>query len=166
MVSQIIGPSGFMAIHRTWLEVTAPGQAQKAPLDNPKKTLGTYRGGHIPIARGESNKAIAQAPAGETVDITEGIEDALSVAQAIPECRVVAAVSLSNLAALALPSQLKSVRIWRQNDTHPAAISAFERALTAQIKADRDVIIPQMPKGVKDVNDWLRALIEAPPNVG
>ena len=76
----------------------------------------------------------------------------------MPEERVIAAVSLANLAALALPNQLKTVCIWRQNDTKKEAIAAFERALSAQLAAGREVIIPEIPRHVKDVNDWLREL--------
>jgi hypothetical protein len=61
--------------------------------------FGPVRGSVIRVARGPSNLKVedaAEAPA--LVGITEGIEDALTMAIAGPEARVWAATSLSNLA--------------------------------------------------------------------
>jgi hypothetical protein len=157
MVAAISGPGGFLATHRTWLEVTGDGQARKAPVQPAKAVLGSYKGGHIALWRGESGKPLRDAREGETLDITEGIEDGLSVAVAVPESRVIAAVSLSNMAAIELPPAITSVRIWRQNDTKWQAIAAFERAMRAHLMKGREVLIPEIPKRYKDANDWLQA---------
>src|SRR5579864_6331573 len=97
--------------------------------------LGGYAGGAIRLWRGASGKPLREAPAGETIDLTEGIEDGLSVAVAAPECRVLAAISLSNMANLAapgaLPPAIAAVRLWQQNDTNKDAVGAFDRALRA-----------------------------------
>lgn len=145
-----------IATHRTFLEVLDDGRVRKAPVEPNKMVLGAYRGGCIRLWRGASNKRLADAGEGETVDITEGIEDGLSVALAMPECRVLAAVSLSNMAALKLPDAVRAVRIWHQRDDTNAALAAADRAIQAHIAAGRQVLLPPIPPGFKDVNDMLR----------
>ena len=158
MVTAITGdaPGGFMAVHRTWLEIQRDGRVLKAPIERNKAVLGSYRGGHISLARGATGKALKETTAGEVLDITEGIEDGLTVAYAARECRVVAAISISNWAGMVLPEAVQTVRLWRQNDTKPQAIAAFDRVLRAQLAAGRRVLIADCPAGVKDVNDLLR----------
>lgn len=157
MVTAIGGPGGFLAIHRTWLEQAGPDDWRKARLAQPKKVLGRYAGGCISLRRGASGRSLGDMPAGEMIDVTEGIEDGLSVALADPAARVIAAVSLSNLAALHLPPQAGGLRIWRQNDTERAAIAAFDRAVSALLARGLVVLVPQIPAAVKDVNEWLTA---------
>ena len=157
MVTQISGPEGFMACHRTWLEIQSDGSVKKAPVEPNKAVLGAYRTGHIALWRGASGKPLAQAEQGETCDLSEGIEDGLSVAIVAPECRVVAAVALANMAAIVLPPAITAVRIWKQNDEKAAAVAAFDRAVLAHMAAGREVIIPEIPRHLKDVNDLLRA---------
>ena len=158
MVALIAAADGkFAAVHRTWLEVQANGSVTKAPLGKmTKMTLGEYSGGSIRLWRGASKKSLNDAPEGEIVDITEGIEDGLSVACAVPESRVLAAVSLANIANVALPAAIKGVRLWRQNDTAPETIRAFDKAACAHLVAGRDVFIPPIPDDLKDVNDLMR----------
>lgn len=158
MVTAINGPGGyFQACHRTWLEQAGPGDWRKARLENAKKVLGSFQTAHIAIWRGESGRRLACAPPGEIVDITEGVEDGLSVATALPECRVIAAISLSNLGNLVLPEQLKTLRIWRQADTHPSAIAAYQRAIERLMARGYTILEPPLPDGVGDVNDLLNA---------
>jgi hypothetical protein len=144
-----------MATHRTFLEVQGE-RVHKAPIEPNKMVLGGYAGGCIRLWRGASNKPLHQGPDGETVDITEGIEDGLSVAMAAPECRVLAAVSLSNIAALKLPDSVRAVRIWRQRDDTNVALRAMDKAVAAHVAAGRQVLLPEIPPGFKDVNDMLR----------
>ena len=157
MVAAVSGdaPGGFLACHRTWLEVQTDGRVTKAPIDRNKAVLGSYKGGHIALNRGATGKPLRDTTVGEVLDITEGIEDGLSVAYAAPECRVVAAISISNWASMELPPAVLTVRLWRQNDTKPAAIAAFDRVLRAQMTAGRRVLIADVPRGMKDVNDLL-----------
>ncbi len=155
MVAAIAGPGVFMACHRTWLKTHADGTVTKAPLKDPKLTLGHYRGGHISLWRGASGRSLRDALPGETVDISEGIEDGLSVAWCAPECRVIAAVSLSN-PQISLPPAITAVRLWKQNDTHPETLKSFDRMVRAQLAAGREVLIAGVPREVKDVNDLLR----------
>jgi hypothetical protein len=157
MVTYIAGADGhFGACHRTWLEIQSDGSVRKAPVEDPKRTLGSFAGGCIHLWRGASDKSLKDAPAGEIVDITEGIEDGLSVARAVPESRVLCAVSLSNVGGVVLPPAIKGVRLWRDNDTAPGAIAAFSRAAGAHLAAGREVLVVRVPDGLKDVNDLLR----------
>lgn len=157
MISAIGVEGGFYAVHRTWLEVLNDGRVRKAPLENNKKVLGAYRGGHIPLWRGQSGKPLKDMPAGEIVDISEGIEDGLSVAYGNPEFRVIAGISVSNMAGLTLPDAARTVRLWKQNDTKARAIADFDRVVRAHLAAGREVLIPPIPEGLKDVNDLLVA---------
>ena len=116
MVAAIGDRNGrFVACHRTWLEVRSDGGVGKAPVEDPKRSLGSYRGGYIRLWRGASGRPFGETP-DEIVDISEGIEDGLSVAYACPECRVVAAVSLVNIAALALPESIRGRSVGCQTD--------------------------------------------------
>lgn len=156
MVTRIDGAGGqAVALHRTFLRQTGPHEWGKAALEYPKKVKGSFKGGAIRLWRGASGKPINEAPAGEIVDVTEGIEDGLSVVMADPDCRVIAAVSIDNMGNLVLPEQLRTVRLWRQNDTHPATIAAFDRAANKLINRGYDVLIPPLPADVKDVNELL-----------
>lgn len=156
MVTHIAAPDGqFAACHRTWLEVQTDGSVRKAPIEN-KMVLGAYAGGAIRLWRGETGRSLNDAEPGEIVDLTEGIEDGLSVAMATPTARVLAAVSLSNLGNVELPPNVTAVRLWKQNDDKPEAIAAFDRAAQAHVKAGREVYIPEIPAFYKDANDMLR----------
>jgi len=109
MVAAIVGPDGrHAATHCLWLAEDAGGISRKAPLRDQKMTLGSYAGGYIPLTRGASGKPLAHAPDGETVAIGEGIETCLSVAIASPELRVLAVLSLANMARLVLPEAVRS----------------------------------------------------------
>lgn len=158
MVTLITAPDGAAAaVHRTWLECQDDGRVTKAPLGkDAKMVLGGYKGCAIRLWRGASGKPFREMAPDETIDITEGIEDGLSVAYACPECRVIAAVSLSNMGSVMLPPAARTVRLWRQNDTSPAAIEAFNRAVAAHFAAGRQVLLPDIPLGLKDVNDLVQ----------
>jgi len=160
LVAAIVNADGQMvAVHRTWL---APDGSAKAPLRDPKMTLGRYAGGCIRLWRGASGKALNDATAGEEVVISEGIEDGLSVAIAAPEYRVVAAVSLSNMANLALPPAIGTVIIAAQNDAPgSAATRALDRVIAKFLNEGRRVKVARPPPEVKDLNDVLRtSLVE------
>lgn len=156
MVTAIAGPDGrFVACHRTWLEIQADGTVRKAPVANNKMTLGGWRGGAIRLWRA-NNDAFKKIGAGDIVDITEGIEDGLSVAAAMPEARVIAAISVSGFGSVALPPAVTHVRLWAQNGDGPEAVAAFDAAVAAHHEAGRVVLIPAIPASIKDVNDLLR----------
>ena len=105
----------FAGIHRTFL-AQVDGKWIKAPVPEPKMVLGDAWKNGINIWRGTGPRggrgcSLPQCPPDTHVYLTEGIEDALSVAILLPDHRVVAAISLGNLGAINLP----------QNVTRPAS---------------------------------------------
>ena len=165
LVAAITRNGQTVGVHRTWL--TTDGH--RAPLAAPKRALGQYRGGVIPLCRGSSGKPLAHAPAGSTVWISEGIEDGLSMALLTGGAtRVLAAVSLSNMGSLELPPALTAIAIAGQADPwwadhigqrHGAA-RGLERAIRNFQAQGRTVRVwrpPPIP-GVKDANDYARWL--------
>lgn len=160
MVSSIIDQSGFIGVHRTYLARGREGRWDKINNAKARKVYGRLQGGFIPIWRGKSGKPIKSAPEGETVIITEGIEDAFALAIADPSYRVLAAVSLSNLAQVWLPPQIGTVILAEDNDwDNPEAQKAFRQAIATHGQMGRTVKLLQTPPEMgKDANDWLRML--------
>lgn len=160
IVAAISRGSELVACHRTWLRRDGAG---KAPVENPKMTRGGYLGGCIPLWRGASKKPLKDAIEGETVLISEGIEDGLTAAIAAPEYRVLCAVSLMNLGAMELPAAIKHVVILGQNDpwwSDPAgrehgAARGLDRAVRRFQSQGRTVRLARTETG-KDINDLVR----------
>lgn len=116
LVAAVTSDAGeHTATHRTWLARRQGGWG-KAPLADAKMSLGTVAGSCIRLWRGASGKALKDAPEGDRVAIAEGIETALSVAIACPELRVLCAVSLANMANIALPAAVGEVFLCADND--------------------------------------------------
>lgn len=154
IVAAISGGAGRqVATHRTWL---APDGSGKAPVDEPKLTLGSFRGGCIRLWRGASGKPWADAPADDLVAVGEGIETCLSVAIACPEYRILCAVSLGNMGAIELPPAPRSVVLLADNDVKPAARRMMASVIARHIEAGREVRVARSPHG-SDFNDALRA---------
>ena len=150
------GAGEHVATHRTWLAQDEGGIWRKAPLRDPKMTLGRVAGGCVRLWRGASGKPLVQAPEGEAVAIAEGIETALSVVIACPELRVLSAVSLSNMARVELPPAIATVILCRDNDgANEAAARALQRAVDRFVSEGRTVKVAVPPCG-KDFNDTLR----------
>jgi hypothetical protein len=156
-----------VAVHRTWIAYDgARGAWVKAPVPAAKKVLGDYRGAAIHIARGTVGAgprggrppALRDAPPGTHVYVSEGIEDALSVCMLLPHVRVLAAVSLSNLGALALPAGVTRITLVADRDEGEQAQAALERAVLTHAQAGREVRLWQPDPGCKDLNDALRAM--------
>ena len=149
------GSGAHVATHRTWL-AQINGCWGKAPLCNPKMSLGAVRGGAIPLWRGASGQPLRQAPKGDAVAIAKGIETALSVAIACPELRVLSAVSLANMGNLVLPPAVATVILCIDNDVdNPQADAAVKRAIEHYTSEGRIVKVAGPPCG-KDFNDTLR----------
>lgn len=152
-----------IAVHRTWLAPHGEGWA-KAPLVTPKKVLGAMRGGVISIWKGvaidpetgevKKNRPLSEAREPVWIDLTEGIEDALSVVEACPEARVMAGISIGNMKSLVWPERVAGLVLWRQNDPEgsPAA-QAFEAMVEQLRRQGKRVKIVAMPEGVKDANE-------------
>lgn len=164
MLALIHGPDGGVAaLHRTWL-AEGPGGWDKAPVPAPKKVLGSFAGGSIHLWRGAGTgprggrgAPLAQAPQGSRVYITEGIEDGLSVVMANPRLRVLCAVSLGNMGAVALPPAIAEIVLVADRDENPAAQAALQRAIRQHREAGRRVRLWQNRHGGKDFNDAWRA---------
>lgn len=172
MATIVTGKAGrALALHRTYL---APDPAKgwaKAPVpaDWPfepkawkaKKVLGRFKGGWITLSngigpRGGKPRAVQHADRGQHVYVSEGIEDGLSVVQLLPEARVLAAVSLSNLADIDLPPSVSRVTLVADLDENEQAQDALTRAIEAHKRAGREVRLWQNRYGGKDLNDALR----------
>jgi hypothetical protein len=155
MVAAITGADGrHTATHRTWL-AQQNGVWTKAPVATPKKVRGRIDGGSIRLWRGAGHRRLAECRPDEIVGIGEGIETCLSVAIACPELRVVSAISLGNMASIALPNACRRVVLLADNDKKPQAQSALLRAVNAHIAAGREVRVARAQDG-KDFNDVLR----------
>jgi hypothetical protein len=157
MLAAVTGPSGgFVALHRTWLQRTAEGW-RKANLQAPKKTLGPLAGGAVHLWRGDSGKPLHQAAPGESVVVAEGIETGLSIAIACPERRVLAALSIGNMASLVLSPAITEVIIAADNDApQSTATQALQCAVDRFVSEGRTVRIARSPIG-SDMNDALAA---------
>lgn len=156
LVAAVCNAAGdHVATHRTWL-AKRDGRWRKAPLRDAKMSIGAVRGGSIRLWRGASKKALKDAPAGEVVAVAEGIETALSVAIACPELRVLAAVSISNMAAIDLPPAVARVILCADSDPgNEKAAEQLHRAIAAHQAAGRavHVAMPDVPGA--DWNDIL-----------
>lgn len=162
MVGAIMSLEGeLQGVHRIWLEPgPSAGTWRKAALRSPKKALGSVTGGCIPIWRGSAATPLREAPDASTAVLCEGIEDALAVALLAPELRVLAVVSLANMASVMLPASIATVILAADNDApgSPAAL-ALQRAVDIHTAVGRDVRIARSPSG-KDFADALAASTE------
>ena len=146
-----------IACHRTYLGRRADGSWGKAALEDAKKALGRFGGGFIPVWKGRHRCPLKDIPPGTPVYVTEGIEDALTVAIARPELRVLAAISLGNIGAIALPEQAGPLVIVADRDKPGSkAIDALERAIAQQQARGRRVQLVLPPQGAKDMNEALQ----------
>lgn len=125
----------------------------------------TYWGSAIPLNKGASREPLARIPAGTPVYVSEGIEDGLTVAMADPARRVLAAGTLGNIGALALPPQAGDlIIIGQRDDPGSKAEASLEKQLLLQQQAavadgsGRRVLILWPAPGFKDVNDELRGV--------
>lgn len=158
MVCAIRDAGGIVTgVHCTWLKRDGSG---KAPVSSAKLMLGKVEGSIVRVARGAGDlsveEAIATGVAQNTV-LTEGIEDALSIALAVPEARVWAATSLSNLGAAPVHlACVKGVIVAADNDwSKVQALEAFDRATDRLANSGKPLAVMRSHIG-KDFNDLLR----------
>lgn len=154
MIALAQGPDGKpRAVHRTWLEYDG-ARWQKRNLTNNKKMSGAYGGAFIPIWSGKSKKPMHQIAEPERVYVTEGIEDALSVALHVPEYRVVCGISVSNIRNILFPETVREIVVCADNDKpgSPAALQ-LEKTVDALESRGHAVMIARSSVG-KDFNDW------------
>lgn len=149
-------PHGFGGIHRIYLEEKSGTWRKAFGEKDCKVTLGYQMGASIRIARGASLKRLSDAPADEFVHLTEGIEDGLALAIALPEKRVLAAYSLAALGNVLIPPHVAGVVVVADNDRgNSRAEEALEAACLKLCDRHHMVKVARMPEIYKDVNDAL-----------
>lgn len=126
-----------------------PDGSGKARMPKPKRSLGRIRGGAVRISP-------VNPDAPHEVIVTEGPEDALSLAQELPGCEVWASLGTALMIEALYPARITSVVIAGQNDAPGrAAVAKAEAGLLARGLAVR----PMWPAdGFKDWNDQLRGI--------
>lgn len=149
-------PNGFAGIHRIYLREDGGRWVKARDGSAAKEAKGMIKGACVRLQNGASRQRMKDAPAGEWVHWTEGIEDALCVALALPHARVVAGPTLGNLPSLQLPDQLAGVVVCRDNDPPGSAADAAVMKHCFKLK-QRGVRakIARPPAGFKDWNDVL-----------
>jgi hypothetical protein len=163
LLAAISGAAGqFVNAHRIWLRERPDGSVMKAPIARPKLSMpGGYAGGCVRLWRGASGKPWSAMPQGETLLVGEGIEDTLAIVCARPEWRAASVLSVSSIAALALPPQVRRLVWIAQNDPpgSPAA-QTLARGLRVHRLAGRAVAVIRPPRWVKDVAELAQLAAE------
>lgn len=161
MVAAIVAGDGrFIGVHRTYLDRRPGGGFGKADVPAVKKVLGAVKGGSIRIGKARGPKGgrvpLARCAPGARVYVTDGIEDALSVAILAPDEYVVSAVALSNMAHVELPAAVAEVVICADNESDPRAAAKIDDIAAAHVLKGRRVRVWRNVWGGKDANDALR----------
>jgi hypothetical protein len=124
-------------VHRTWLARDGSG---KAPVATPRRAMGRLLGNGVRVREAE-----------DVVLAGEGIETMLALRCVLPTLPMIAALSASHLAALAVPAKIARIYIAQDNDgagTHATATLA-ERAQRHAVEP-----LPLRPRA-RDFNDDL-----------
>lgn len=160
MVTNLAGE--HIATHRTWLDVARNTKAgpdllgfnARGEPNDPKKVMGSYIGGHIPLWKGRYDCPLRDIPAGTDVWAAEGCEDGVTAACGDASLRVIAMIALGNLATLELPDQMGRLIILKQNDAPGSpAEKVLMRGVQAQRARGKRVLFCEVPRGVKDINE-------------
>jgi putative DNA primase/helicase len=138
------GDNRMNALHRTYLRTDGNGKADVTPN---KMALGPIAGG-----------SFRTAPAGERLVIAEGVEDALTLTQALG-LPAWATLGASNLAKVWLPPLPLASEVIVAIDRDAVAEKAAQVAKARLTKEGRKVRLMRPPEGlgIKDFNDVLRA---------
>lgn len=157
LIAGVFRPCGsFLTIHRTWLERQSNGRVIKAPLAEPKKVYGPFKGGLIPLWRGVSDRPWKDPPPDDVLGLSEGIEDALTYVSEVPEHRIASAITVGNLLSLNLHPALRDIVIAADNDRPGSqAAQTLDRAVTRFVREGRRVRIARATDGCKDLNELL-----------
>ena len=143
MVGAITKGNDLVAVQCIFLR---DGGRAKANGKRPKLSRGRILGGALRLD--------ADRPASSEVIITEGPEDALSLAQELPGKRVWAALGTAMMPAIEFPPEIRRVVIAGQNDD--AGRLAVRSAATRLTDRGLDVGTMWPSDGFKDWNDQLR----------
>lgn len=157
--------------HVTFLAHGPQGWIKDPALDDQKLTrCAHYSGAHISISKGGQQGKLADIKPGTPVYVSEGIEDALSIAMLRPGERILAAGTLGRIGTMRLPPQAGDLIIigqWDERNPDPNradAVDGLEDAIAAQQEQAEahamlnDGVVRQIrllmpPKGVKDWNE-------------
>lgn len=158
MLAAIVAGAATIGVHRTYLAPDGRGGWRKAPIRSAKKVLGQFQGGAIPIWRGASDRPLREAPAGDTVAICEGIEDALTIAMHAGEWRVITCVSAGNMGGIDLPPAITEVVLCLDRDGENQAVKAARERAVRRYQAEGRLVREALPpEGFKDFNAWQMA---------
>ncbi|MYM95937.1 DUF7146 domain-containing protein [Duganella vulcania] len=128
----------LVSLHRTYLDHGA-----KAPVPDPKKTL----------SGGINGAAIRLAPAAETLNVCEGLENALAIFKRGEREAVWSGISAGNLQRLWIPPCVRALRIYADNDADgdfAGQLAAFALARASRRRGmDVKVFVPN-----KAGSDW------------
>lgn len=158
LIAQVTGHEGdAVTIHRTYLA----SDGRKAPVDAPKKLM------RHPLARQLTGGAIRLVPAGNRLAVTEGIETALAVTEAIG-IPTWATGNAHLLATFQPPAGIDQVLVFADKDRpsqqHPsghgqeAARELVTRLWAMGIRAGAIAPALDIPEGRKGV-DWLDVFV-------
>lgn len=161
MIAAITGADNqIMAVHRTFLEKKGGVFVKKEKL-----VLGAYAGGVIRLWRGDTGASLTDLQRGNfkptkysgTLLLTEGIEDALSVAMACPQYRIWTTISIGNAANIQIPDCFDTVIFCADNDEPGSKAWAQCNKAAAAIKRQGKIVKIARSTIGKDFNDQLRA---------
>lgn len=170
LLAFIVDWHGLLTFQRIYLARQSNGHFDKLPGVPNKMYYGKVSGGIIPVWRGmDALGCKADGTGGKLVQkphyldahyeeeilLTEGIEDALSVALMMPHRRVVAMGHLGNLSRIHLPNGISSVWFFAQNDT-PKVIEFREQEMERLLSRGIAVRYSTPQAGIKDFNDLVR----------
>ena len=134
----------IIGVHRAYL-ATFEGKVAKAPIEPNKMILGSAKGGAVRLSLADNKLVIA-----------EGIETALSIAQAT-SLPVWAALSANNMQNIMLPSSDKIKQIIIAADNDEAGMKAACKLATRLIAEGYTTHIAMPPTYGSDFNDLLIA---------
>lgn len=146
MVARVSAADGTItAIHATFLRDDGTGKAEGMP--NPKLMLGPVKGSVVALTNGPTGMplgvAAEQGKSGPVL-LTEGIETGLACAIAIPEARVWACLSLSNVGNAPVDlAGISEVFVALENDLKPQALRQRESVLEKLERMGKRVICMQ-----------------------
>jgi hypothetical protein len=150
---------GLAGVQRIYLKQAGGRWVKAREGSQAKESLGAIAGGCVRVTRGASGKRLWEAPAGEWAAVTEGPEDALSIAKVMPHLRVLTPCGISHLAGMVLPPQMGGIWICAQNDAPgSAAETALLRAAYGLRARGLGVKIVRMPDGYKDPNEVIQMM--------
>lgn len=166
MIALMSGPDGkARAVHRTWLQPDGTGKAvlPEPKLNKPRKIWPAgWQGSVVRIAKGaghHSPEEAAKRGISGPLIVTEGIEDALACALAMPDRRVWAAGTLGNIGHVPVLPCVTSITVCADNDWGKGqAEAALDTAIAALRKHGKPVYVARSPRG-KDMNDLLKGEI-------